>query len=346
MAVPTEADEIWRYSRIDDLDFSAFSDVVDAPATVSAITSSTRRSKALIPSDRDVFCALVDTLAKPVVISATRNETPDPVHVFHDLTPFDSKVTVARLVIEAAESADVTVIHHVRSDDVTGLFLPIVEIELAQAARVRYVMVQELGPRMFQIGSQASRTHRDATLSTMAVALGGSYARLRADAEILDRGGHNELLAVYFGEANQMHDFRTVQHHVAPNTTSDLVFKGAVEDHARSVYSGLIKLGPNARRTVASQTNRNLILSATASAESVPTLEIENNDVKCNHASTIGPIDDDQRYYLESRGVPSDAATRLIVIGFFADLLERIPDPELRARLNDAIVEKFDRRSA
>jgi Fe-S cluster assembly protein SufD len=293
-----------------------------------------------------VFCALVDVVAAPLVLRADRNEVvSEPVQVVHDLTSSDGCVSVARLVIEAAEGSELTVIHHVRSDDVTGLFLPIVEMDLAPTARVRYVVVQELGPRMVQIASQGARTRRDASLATMAVALGGSYARLRSDAEMLERGGHNEALAVYFGEGEQMHDFRTVQHHVAPRTTSDLVFKGAVEGHARSVYSGLIKIGPDARGTVASQTNRNLVLSRTASAESVPNLEIENNDVKCSHASAVGPIDDEQLYYLESRGVPSDAATRLIVIGFFAELLERVPDPTLRTRLTAAITEKFDRRA-
>ncbi len=344
--MPTEADEIWRYSGIDDLDFAAFGSIASADVQCSRATSSIRRSEPAIPADRDIFCALVEAVAIPTVISAARSEiVGEPVQVVHDLTGIDGRISVARLVIEAGEGAEITVIHHVRSDDVTGLFLPIVELDLAPASRVRYVMVQELGPRMFQIASQASRTRRDASLSMMAVALGGSYARVRSDAEIIGRGGHNELLAVYFGEAFQTLDFRTVQHHIAPRTTSDLVFKGAVEDHARSVYSGLIKIGVDARGTSASQTNRNLILSPTASAESVPNLEIENNDVKCSHASAIGPIDEEQRYYLESRGVPSEAATRLIVLGFFAELLERVPDAALRARLNAAITEKFDRRT-
>jgi Fe-S cluster assembly protein SufD len=123
------------------------------------------------------------------------------------------------------------------------------------------------------------------------------------------------------------------------------VFKGAVKDSSRSVYSGLIRIGEDARGTVANQTNRNLLLSPDAGAESVPNLEIENNDVKCSHASAVGPIDEDHRYYLESRGVPSDVAERLIVLGFFAELLERIPDVALRAELSASVTAKFDRRS-
>ena len=120
-----------------------------------------------------------------------------------------------------------------------------------------------------------------------------------------------------------MHDFRTMQDHAAPRTTSDLLFKGAVGDTANSVYTGLIRVRPGAAGTNAFQTNRNLVLSEGAHADSVPNLEIEENDVKCSHASAVGPVDEDQQYYLESRGVPTDVAERLIVLG----LLRRDPRP-------------------
>ena len=122
-----------------------------------------------------------------------------------------------------------------------------------------------------------------------------------------------------------MHDFRTIQDHDAPHTTSDLLFKGAVQDESRSVYTGLIKVRKHARGTAAFQTNRNLTLSEGAWAESVPNLEIETNDVRCSHASTVGPIDADQRFYLESRGIPTQIAERLIVLGFFDEVLDQLP---------------------
>ena len=112
-----------------------------------------------------------------------------------------------------------------------------------------------------------------------------------------------------------MHDFRTVQHHRAPKTRSDLLYKGAVANSARSVYSGLIRVEKGARGTNAMQTNRNLVLHEGAHADSVPNLEIEDNDVRCSHASAVGPIAEDQRFYLESRGVPPDVADRLIALG-------------------------------
>ena len=144
----------------------------------------------------------------------------------------------------------------------------------------------------------------DATLRTSAVALGGDYARLRSEsAARAARRPRATSSRFTSATATQMLDFRTLQDHDAPRTRSDLLFKGAVEDTARSVYSGLVRLRPTAQKANAFQTNRNLVLTEGASAESIPNLEIEANDVKCSHASTVGPIDDDQLYYLESRGI-------------------------------------------
>ncbi len=141
-----------------------------------------------------------------------------------------------------------------------------------------------------------------------------------------------------------MHDFRTLQDHAAPKTRSNLLFKGALAGHAQSVYTGLIKVRKEARGTDAFQTNRNLKLSEHAWAESVPNLEIETNDVRCSHASAVGPIDEDQRFYLESRGVPTAIAERLIVLGFFDEVLEQLPAPALVPQLRARVAEKLDAR--
>jgi Fe-S cluster assembly protein SufD len=141
-----------------------------------------------------------------------------------------------------------------------------------------------------------------------------------------------------------MHDFRTMQDHAGPRTTSDLLFKGAVADTARSVYSGLIRVRKEASGTNAFQTNRNLVLSEGASAESVPNLEIENNDVRCSHASAVGPIDEEQRFYLESRGIPPEVGERLIVQGFFSEIIDRLPVPQLIVPLRAAVNAALSRR--
>jgi Fe-S cluster assembly protein SufD len=175
----------------------------------------------------------------------------------------------------------------------------------------------------------------------MTVALGGDYARVRTDSVLSGTGGDSELLAAYFGCGDQMHDLRTVQQHAAPHSRSNLLFKGAVANRAHSVYSGLIRVEKGAKGTNAFQTNRNLVLSEGAQADSVPNLEIEDNDVRCSHASAVGPIDESQLFYLESRGVPTHMAERLIALGFIDDVLERFPVAGMRAWLRDALVEKF-----
>ncbi len=151
---------------------------------------------------------------------------------------------------------------------------------------------------------------------------------------------------MYFGEDAQTLDFRTFQQHAAPDTTSNLLFKGVVDDHSKSVYTGLIRVEKEGRGTNAFQTNRNIKLSEDAWAESVPNLEIETNDVHCSHASTVGPIDEDQRFYLESRGVPTDVAERLIVAGFFDEVLDTFPVPGVVPVIEAAIEGRLDRRQA
>ena len=139
-----------------------------------------------------------------------------------------------------------------------------------------------------------------------------------------------------------MHDFRTIQDHDAPHTNSDLLFKGVVQGSAQSVYTGLIRVREHARGTAAFQTNRNLTLGEHAWASSVPNLDIQTNDVKCSHASTVGPIDPEQRFYLESRGVPTNIADRLIVLGFFDEVLDQLPVPALVAPLRARVAAKLD----
>ena len=139
-----------------------------------------------------------------------------------------------------------------------------------------------------------------------------------------------------------MHDFRTLQEHGAARTQSDLVFKGAVAGTARSIYSGLIRMRRGAKGANAFQTNRNLVLSEGAHADSVPNLDIEENDVRCSHASAVGPIDPEQRFYLEARGVPPKVAERLILLGFFEDLWARITVPGIRAHLSAAVAQRLD----
>jgi Fe-S cluster assembly protein SufD len=289
----------------------------------------------------DAFTELNAAWSTPVMVQVPAGVVVErPLLIVHWLGT-EGVAAFPHTTVVGGANSEVTVVEYHGSADVHAFVDPVVELDVGDAARMRYLNLQDLGDRVWQISYQASRVGRDASLLSAVVALGGDYARVRTDSRLAGKGGSASLMALYFGDGGQMHDFRTMQDHAAPNTTSDLLFKGAVEGHSRSVYTGLIRVAKEAVGTNAFQTNRNLVLSEGASAESVPNLEIETNQVQCSHASAVGPIDEEQRFYLESRGVPTEVADRLIVLGFFGEVLERLPVPALTARLREAVADKL-----
>jgi Fe-S cluster assembly protein SufD len=353
-ALPTDAEEIWRYSRVNELDPGAW---VPAPRPSGVVLPAEVPAAALVTVDGYVYAITNDGPARVEVASADIDtltaeaeprdpfvelntaQAPEPVLI--DVPPHavvDEPIVVVhwaestgtamfpRVIVRVGDGAEVTVVEHHLSGDVLAWSDPVTELHVGDGAHLRYVTVQELGLAVWQTAYLGARVGRDAVLRTATVALGGDYARSRTDSVIVGAGGSAELAALYCGSGTQMHDFRTLQDHVAPKSFSDLLFKGAVADEARSAYSGLIRVRRGAAGTHAFQTNRNLVLSDTGLATySVPNLDIEENDVSCSHASATGPIDADQRFYLESRGVPPEAADRLIVLGFFSEVVERLP---------------------
>jgi len=353
---PTIDEETWRYSRIGELDLATFA-IAETPTTI--IGESSQVTVTRVPaSSASVDSSLADLFAQStstdlfnslnlahmdvVVVSVARGVVaPQPIVITHTLNG-DGSVYFPRLVIDAAENSEVTVVERFISDDgVRSLVVPVLDARAAQSARVRYLAINELGDKSWQIGEHDSVGERDSDTLLATVALGGDYARVSTAARLRGQGSNTRQVALYFAGGTQMHDFRTLQEHAAPRTTSDLLFKGAVQDTAKSVYTGLIKIHNNAKGSVAYQTNRNLTLSHGAWAESVPNLEIETNDVKCSHASTVGPIDEDQLFYLESRGVNPDVAQRLVVLGFFDEVLAQLPVGDLAAPLRQRVAQKL-----
>ncbi len=342
---PTTQDEVWRYSRIGDLDPAAY----DWAPTISTIDSPAgyveRAAGVAVPAAApiDLFSELVLGFNDdPVVVRVPAGQTvSEPIIVTHSLV--DGGITLPRLLVFAGCDSEVTVIERFLGSG-KGLMVSSVEIVAEAAARVRYQAVNELGIDSWLIANQSATGERDSTLFLGTVSLGGDYSRVRTEVRLTGQGAHAEQVGLSFGEGDQMHDFRVTQVHAAPKTTSDLLFKSAVEGRSRSVYTGLIHIEKTARGSKAFQTNRNLKLSDLASSESVPNLDIENNDVKCSHASTSGPVDADQKFYLESRGVPPSVAERLIVLGFFDDVIDRLPAVGLRPVLRAEVAGKLDRR--
>lgn len=291
----------------------------------------------------DAFGLLHDAFAVPIVVRVPAGATVGPIVAVH-WTSGGGVAAFPRVVVDAGADCDVALLEVLRSaEGADALVVPVTDLLVGKAARVGHLVVQDLDHATWQLATQRSSVDAEATLTATATAFGGRYARQRTDCRLAGRGATGNLRALWFGEADQHLDFRTFQDHAAPDTTSDLVYKGAVGGTSRSVYTGLIKVRPDARGTNAFQTNRNLKLSEGAWAESVPNLEIENNDVRCSHASAVGPVDEEQRWYVESRGVPTAIAERLIVAGFFEEVLADLPVPAAGAPLRQLLNGKLDR---
>lgn len=392
---PTTEEEVWRYSRIDELDPERFSppavaekpsgdlvlepdpwrpatdpvvaDVVVVDGWVRSVdvdpgwSAKGLEVTPLVDADGagellgevgeagDAFAELHRAfMADPLLVRVPPGLAVDGVvHVRNIVTDHSGGALVCpRLVVSVGENATLAVVEHHQSGESDALAVPVTEAHVGQAGRLGHVVVQDLGAATWQVGHQVLTAGQDAQVASATAGLGGDYARLRTDCRLDGRGATGALLAAYFGEGDQMLDFRTFQDHRAPDTTSNLLFKGAVAGHSRSVYTGLIRVRPEARGTNAFQTNRNVKLSDGAWAESVPNLQIENNDVRCSHASAVGPIDEEQRFYLESRGVPPLVADRLVVAGFFDEVITQLPVAGSAAPLRAAIAAKLDRREA
>jgi Fe-S cluster assembly protein SufD len=293
----------------------------------------------------DAFGALNDAFSLPLRIDVAAGTRPGTVAVLHWIRSGDAAVFPrTRMVVGAG--AEVDLLELFVSSEVDSLVVPRTDIDLGAGAIAGYLNLQQLGSRVWQIAEQSSRVGRDATFTSFSVALGGDYARVRTSSSLVGTGATSRLLAVYFASGTRMVDFRTVQEHRAARTTSDLLFKGAVANRSQAVYTGVIRVDKGAAGTNAFQTNRNLVLHSGARADSVPNLEIEDNDVRCSHASAVGPISEDQRFYLASRGVPPDAADRLITLGFLDEVLARIPSRPVADHARRELVAVLDRAEA
>ena len=222
-----------------------------------------------------------------------------------------------------------------------GLANVVAELSLSQGSRLQYVELQRWGRSVYSFRSQRAAVGRDANLSTLSVVLGSRMTKSWIDSRLGEPGGNVAMRGIMFADGNQRFHHHTLQDHLAPNTTSDLLFKSALADHARSEYSGLIRVHPEAQKTDAYQANRNLSLSEHARADSMPKLEIAANDVRCTHGATVGPVDQEQLFYLMARGLPRQAAERMIVQGFFEPLVEKIPLEAIREQVRSAVDRKL-----
>lgn len=271
----------------------------------------------------DAFALMSGALAPHTLdIDITNQVDVDrPIVIIHDVV---SSSTFLNLRVSVGGGSRVNIMEFfVGGAD--ALVVPLSEFFVAANGELRISTFQRLANSAWHVARTTAFLERDARVHQAIVGLGARYNRARNDAEFLGAGASNVLHTTFLGSGDQVHDFRTHQNHRVGRTNSTLLSKGAVAERSRSVYTGLIEIENGARRTDARQTNVNLLLSPDAHADTVPNLDIRENDVVCAHASSVGPLDELQIWYLESRGVPPEDAQRLLVQGFFNEMTVSLP---------------------
>ena len=299
----------------------------------------------IVPPEDGKFQALNAALwTDGVLLYVPRNVKLDlPVRATRWISHAGSAVFTRTLIV-AEPGSQVSYVEESLSEDFDRrtLVSSAVEIIARDGAQVQFVSIQRLGEGVFSQSAQRTLAHRDSKLDTLNVSLGASVTRVDLNARLLGPGAHSELLGLYFGDEDQHFDHNTSQDHIAPDTGSDLLYKGALDDRAQSAFRGMIRVHRGAQRTDAYQTNRNLLLSDDCRANSLPNLEIEADDVKCSHGATVGQLDSEALFYLLSRGLSQDQAERLIVLGFLGDVLARLPLGGVVEKVTRAIERKLE----
>lgn len=247
------------------------------------------------------------------------------------------------LLVVVGENAELTLVDERRSAGQEPVFSnEMVEIFVGAGGTLRYVHIQRWNSATTELFTQRAILGKEAQFLNIAVGLGSKLSKANVETVLTGPAAHADLLGIFFGAGKQHFDFHTLQDHQAPNTFSDLLYKSALAGQAESVYTGLIRIASQAQKSDAYQANRNLLLSQGAKADSIPMLEIEANDVRCTHGVAIGPVDEEQAFYLMSRGLSATESERLIVEGFFEQVLKRIPVGDLREQLAQEITARLE----
>ncbi len=364
LELPGEKDEDWRYTNLRALKFSF--EPFGTPAPVqrldpkpdadgviftdihTAISEHSELARDRLFTEVDHTGHIFDALHAAFFQGGTFLYVPKgktvtkPIEVLRSIEGENGSIFPHSVVV-AEEGAEVTFIERFGKGASLGFAGAGLEVFAGQASRVNVVTLQDQGPGVWHFHRQRALIDRGVAYRSFVLSLGASFARHEVETVMNGEGASAQMLGLYLADSGQHFDFRTLQDHAAPHCTSDLLYKGALREDAHTVYSGLIHVRPNGAETDAYQTNRNLVLSDNARADSKPELEIENNDVRCSHAASVGQIDEDQIFYLESRGIPRDKAERLIVDGFFEEVAAKVEIPEVRDMVVKAIADRFDR---
>ena len=307
--------------------------------TFEALTDDAERLGTLVGSD-DKFTAHNAALWKHglLVRVAKGVQLEKPLYVRIASTSADASL-FWRLLVVAEEGSRFSLVEEYvsGSPDLIAYSNAAVELFVEQGAKLEYVSVQNYSMETWHFATHHARVERDAELDWVAGGFGSRRGKVRIQNDLAGPGATSRVTGAYFADGTQHLDYDTFQEHIAPNTTSDFAFKGALRDEASVVWRGMIRVEKDAQKTNAYQENRNLLLSEKAHADSIPGLEILANDVRCTHGATLSQVDRDQLFYAMARGLTRADAERLIVRGFFQDILDRIELPPVREALAEAL---------
>jgi Fe-S cluster assembly protein SufD len=251
---------------------------------------------------------------------------------------------VSHILVLVDEGASVTYVHESASPDLKGansMHAGIVEIQVLQDASMKFVELQSWGRHVWNFSHERARVERGGNLDWIFGAIGSRLTKNFSELDLAGEGATGRMSGFYFTDGTQHLDHDTQQNHLAPHTTSDLLFKGALKGKSRSVWQGMIYVAPGAQKTDGYQANRNLVLSEGARADSIPGLEILADDVRCTHGATVGKLEQEPLFYLKSRGIPQAEAEKIVVEGFFDPIFQRIPFEGVRERFQQYIADKM-----
>jgi Fe-S cluster assembly protein SufD len=372
LALPTTSDEHWRFTSLKGFDPDAYSidaagsgarpeSMLDIDAAGSAFVNESGIEIVGVPAGVTFEPLGEDELVGQLVAADDKFTSHNAAMWKHGLlvripkgvrvekplyvrivSSVDGGALFWRLVVVAEEGSNVTFIEELVSDspELAAYTNVVTELYVEPNAKLEYVSIQNLSTQTWHFASHRAQVGRDAELDWVAGGFGSKRGKTWIRNILVGSGATSRVTGAYFADGDQHLDYDTYQEHAAPNTESDFAFKGALRDGSTAVWRGMIRVEPDAQKTNAYQENRNLILSTEAHADSIPGLEILANDVRCTHGATSSPVDRDELFYCMARGMSRGDAERLIVRGFFQDILDRIAlDP-----VRDAVAQALEAR--
>ena len=373
LALPTTRDEHWRFTDLGGFDPDAWTADASSAVAVPSMLDLDVAASATIDESGIQVSDVVDTAASAFASSAhrgppaarQRSSPPTTSSRAHNAAVWEHGLLVHvpagvvldkplylrvassapggslfwRVLVVAEPGSRFTFVQELTSGDeqLESYVNGVVEVVVHDGAKAEIVNLQRLSTKAWLFASCHAQVERDAELDWVEGGFGSSRGKVWIQNDLAGRGATSRVTGAYFADGSQHLDYDTYQLHQAPDTTSDFAFKGALRDTAATVWRGMIRVEEGAQKTNAYQENRNLLLSKTATANSIPGLEILANDVRCTHGATLSQVDREQLFYLMARGLPRSDAERLIVRGFFQDVLDRIDLDPVREALGAAL---------